>query len=403
MASAQRGETSQSTLLLQKKKEMMDVQQQLDRKKDEYRQRMQACQERELELSSKQDQLRDRVQKFDKFLRDNDTKRARAFRKEQEEVKAHDGKVVETRSLADSLNQLSGARASVERTLAHDERYERYLLHVCDTTEDFQEIADILMRHATLVASSDDLLSRVTRATADAEETRATLASYVKEAQTETLVLNSEIAALQQQLEAETSIVEQREAVINRNEGGAKERSRELGEITMAIQNIHARCIRSKLHGSAKDAPARHEPTVSIADILPLLSAIETRVTDLQAVMRAMREHKRASGAPGTGDARAGADAAVDGVSGTRAATGLSAPTLSASGAPSASAAGVGGARQPTRSSEEASVDGGRHASVARVGERVQRLNVRELGMPASRASNAADPGSAQSTLVPVG
>ena len=39
---------SQSTLLLQKRKEMQEVQQQLDRKKEEFRVRMQRYQEKEV-------------------------------------------------------------------------------------------------------------------------------------------------------------------------------------------------------------------------------------------------------------------------------------------------------------------------------------------------------------------
>merc|ERR1712054_268998 len=66
---SQVSQTSQSTLLLQKKKEMMDVKQDLDRKKEEFRMRMQRCQEKEVELAAKQEQLKERVRKFDKFLK----------------------------------------------------------------------------------------------------------------------------------------------------------------------------------------------------------------------------------------------------------------------------------------------------------------------------------------------
>ena len=52
---------SQSTLLLQKKKEMAEVQQQLDRKKDEFRQRMQRGQEKEVELAAKEKLVKSRT------------------------------------------------------------------------------------------------------------------------------------------------------------------------------------------------------------------------------------------------------------------------------------------------------------------------------------------------------
>merc|ERR1719440_2088988 len=79
---------SQSTLLLQKRKEMAEVQQQLDRKKEEFRARMQRCQEKEVDLAARQEDIKEQVRKFDKFLKDNDAKRVRADRKVQEEKKA---------------------------------------------------------------------------------------------------------------------------------------------------------------------------------------------------------------------------------------------------------------------------------------------------------------------------
>merc|ERR1719440_764016 len=79
---------SQSTLLLQKRKEMQEVQQQLDRKKEEFRARMQRCQEKEVDLAARQEDIKEQVRKFDKFLKDNDAKRVRADRKVQEEKKA---------------------------------------------------------------------------------------------------------------------------------------------------------------------------------------------------------------------------------------------------------------------------------------------------------------------------
>ena len=83
---------SQSTLLLQKGKEMQEVQQQLDRKKEEFRARMQRCQEKEVDLAARQEDIKEQVRKFDKFLKDNDAKRVRADRKVQEERKARDQK-----------------------------------------------------------------------------------------------------------------------------------------------------------------------------------------------------------------------------------------------------------------------------------------------------------------------
>ena len=76
----------------QGKKEIAKLIASLDRKKDEFRQRMQRCQEKEVELAAKQEGLKEQVRKFDKFLKENDAKRVRANRKAMEEVKLRDQK-----------------------------------------------------------------------------------------------------------------------------------------------------------------------------------------------------------------------------------------------------------------------------------------------------------------------
>lgn len=299
--------TSQSTLLLQKKKEMMDVQQQLDRKKEECRKRMQRCQIKEVELATRQEQLKERVAKFDKFLRDTDTKRTRAVRREQDEIKVADQKMLEIRQLQETFVKSTEERDHVEATLERNQAYEQFLLHVCDSTEYFSEISDILMRHDTLVAANADLLQRITQAQAEAEEMRARLSLYVKEAQTESLVHNSEIAAQQQALEEFKRRVSQMELELSRNEGGAKERSRELGEINMAIQNIYVRCEKTKMRVPTVDPPTQPE-RLGAAEVMPLLDTIETRVTDLLAILKALKEHRRQAAA------NAAANAAAPGV-----------------------------------------------------------------------------------------
>jgi hypothetical protein len=105
---------SQSTLLLQKRKEMQEVQQQLDRKKEEFRARMQRCQEKEVDLAARQEDIKEQVRKFDKFLKDNDAKRVRADRKVQEEKKALLQKENEKAELLQILREQNEKRAQLK-------------------------------------------------------------------------------------------------------------------------------------------------------------------------------------------------------------------------------------------------------------------------------------------------
>ena len=159
---------SQSTLLLQKKKEMAEVQQQLERKKEEFRARMQRCQEKEVDLAARQEDIKEQVRKFDKFLKDNDAKRVRADRKVQEERKATTLKEAEKRDLEEQLKKLKAARQQLQEEVETKGKFQRFLDSVCDELpEYFESIEQIIMRHETLKAAYDDLLTR------DAQSQRA--------------------------------------------------------------------------------------------------------------------------------------------------------------------------------------------------------------------------------------
>ncbi|ORY46546.1 hypothetical protein BCR33DRAFT_810483 [Rhizoclosmatium globosum] len=78
--------TLQSTLSSRRRK-MNLVQANLEKKRAEFSKRMEECREKQEELRVKQKQIRDRVTKFEKFLKENDAKRQRANVKAMTEKK----------------------------------------------------------------------------------------------------------------------------------------------------------------------------------------------------------------------------------------------------------------------------------------------------------------------------
>jgi len=265
--------SSQSTLLLEKKKEMAEVQQQLDRKKEEFRQRMQRCQEKEVELAAKQEAIKEQVRKFDKFLKDNDAKRVRANRKAFEEIKVREAKESEKLLLAEELKKQLSKKKELSEELDRKAVYEKYLEHVCEHTEYFEDIENVLKRYETLEAANQDLRSRVEAAQGQAEDASASLAAFVKSSQTESLVFNSQIASRQQQLDSLRLEAQDNESDLHRKENDVKDCLRQLGEISMAIQNIYLRC-----HVRGPPVPESDER------LALYLSAVQQRVNDLQAI-----------------------------------------------------------------------------------------------------------------------
>lgn len=280
--------TSQSTLLLQKKKKMQEVQQELDRKKLEYELRMKKCKSKESELAEKQEKIRESVVKFEKFVKENDAKRARAMKKEKDEINSRKQKEQEIISLKQQLEEQTKFKDRLVRMLEKLSVYEAYLDSVLEQSDEFQEVNDVLMRHATLTATNQDLREVVEHGNQQIEVLRASVTHYNKEKEDEILVATSDIAGHQKRselLKNDNSKVEQqliyRDSVYN-------EKKRKLGEAKMAIANIYQR-IESVRRLKKAGQPQQED----ITDLNKLLDDILQRMLDYQDITRMASEKNR--------------------------------------------------------------------------------------------------------------
>lgn len=80
-------------------------------------------------------------------------------------------------------------------------RYQRYLEGVLEVADEYQEVQDLLLRHATLQATNDDLRAHQQRCSKEAEDIRTALQVYVKQQTDVILDLNNTLAKLKKQLE----------------------------------------------------------------------------------------------------------------------------------------------------------------------------------------------------------
>ncbi|KAI8922618.1 hypothetical protein BC831DRAFT_474976 [Entophlyctis helioformis] len=254
--------TLQSTLLLQKKKEMQAVQAQLEKKRVEFAKRMEECREKQEELRAKQKQIRDRVAKFEKFLKENDAKRQRANAKAGSEKKLREAKEVELGVLQRQLQEEQAKSASVFRMIKKHQIYEKYLQSIVDILPpdylDVNEphINDIIMRHKTLVETNEDLKAVVQRNQDDIEKQQGILAGLIKEKNDLILVYNSKLGTQQKyldKLKQDCAYLEQR---LEERDNTGKERMRILSETKLAIDDLYDRIsTRSRVkHTSSADA-----------------------------------------------------------------------------------------------------------------------------------------------------
>ena len=189
--------------------------------------------------------------------------------------------------LLEVLRGLMEGRASLKREVEQKGKYQRFLDSVCeDSSEYFESIENITMRYETLAAAHFDLRSRVDKAQHEQEDQTQLLVGYMKRSQNDLLVYNSDIANKQQELDARRFKTADGDAALYKVETEAKEGKRELGEIEMAIHNIHNRCVRVR-------GQSQHEGLDRAELQAALLEAIKQRVVDLQAIVREIQSARR--------------------------------------------------------------------------------------------------------------
>lgn len=125
-------QSSQSTLLLKKRKEMKEVDDALELMKKDYERRMDACEERRMQFELKQAKLREQVLKFEKFIQENDAKRQRAESKAKHERKQYEEKCREIILLTNKMQELERSCQTMQRELLKQKRYEEYLERIIE-------------------------------------------------------------------------------------------------------------------------------------------------------------------------------------------------------------------------------------------------------------------------------
>lgn len=267
-------DVSPATRLLEKRRQMFEVQEALETQKEEFARREELFKRREDSLRKSDLDLQQNLIKFNKFLQENDSKTARAEKKAKEEANLRQHKETEilekTRELEELVNNKEEKKAILDKNLV----YEKYLTSVLEESEDFQEINDLLKRHATLRAHHSDLQKRAEEVATLNDRYRNELQAYMKEGQDTKLKGHNDIAQCQKLWEQEQlkSLVagSSREGFLDES----AKRVLEIGKCQMVITNLYERTRSNALvKGKVK--------TAYNTDQVEQLKAIREFVSDL--------------------------------------------------------------------------------------------------------------------------
>jgi chromosome segregation ATPase len=290
---------SQSTLLLQKRKDMTKIDDMLANTKADYDEKMQACQEKEAVLARNKAALHKNMQKFQRFIQENDRKKQIAENKERTERKAKEELEAELTQLQDELHSLEQEAVDIKAKTAKLLKYREYLEQTVDVSADqYEEIDDILKRHKTLATTNVDLKESLHVETQRLEELRAKLSGAKRESQNVILVQNSEVHNHQRAIEEMRSSTVKVEAQRELDNRSAFSKLREYGQVMMSIKNLHQRCLAKRHRGRPKKAPgggassaAGVDPPgdVVLKDLKDKLNYVQMRMMMLQEIKDGQR------------------------------------------------------------------------------------------------------------------
>nr|CAB3228576.1 coiled-coil domain-containing protein 42 homolog [Phallusia mammillata] len=241
--------TLQKTSLLRKAVEVEEIDKELAEKREEFRKRMAENKAKEEALKKRQEKIKDRVTKFDRFLKENDAKRTRAMRKYQLEVKENKVRAKELLEVKSELDTTKDNKAALLKKLESYKKYEEYMMKVIDILpENYLEmtgenmIQSVIQRYEGLAATHANLLQRNTTMAKDIEQGQRELEELKQEREKQKLMINSEMSELQTYQETLTQRVQRLEQEAGDTTLSHRTLIGELGRITMAIDNLAETC-----------------------------------------------------------------------------------------------------------------------------------------------------------------
>ncbi|KAG9487116.1 cilia- and flagella-associated protein 73 [Eleutherodactylus coqui] len=279
-----------ATRLLEKKREMIEVEQALNTQKEEFQMKAESLQQRRAELEHKEEKLKDSLFKFDKFLKENDSKRKRALRKAGDERHLATQKEREAIRLQAENIRLQTRKEKLRHRQEKNNLYQHYLQTVLERTEEFQEVQEMIDRFNTLMATQEKLLKRELEHQERIERERAQLLHYQEEAHSQILEFNNQIADLQGRLEGAGAVVLEWESSWAQIQNTAAENTLRLGRIRMAALNLF-QTITKQMHIKSD---------ISIEDTELQLEKIKMCFMDLDAIFKDLKKSDVTTTVPAT-------------------------------------------------------------------------------------------------------
>jgi len=262
-----------ATRLLEKKREMIELEQVLASQKEEFQMKMESLAYRKDELEKKELRLRESLLKFDKFLEENDRKKRRAMKKANDERNMKDEKVSEIKLLQGDAATLQKALDKQRLKLEKHMLFQQYMERVVERGTDFTEIRDIIGRYDTLTSNLNELLLRDNAVLDDLEEHKQTLYKIQQQGSNDAMLMTNDIAKRQLSKEEITSVRVKWDSLWTHIQNTAARNVLLLGRVRMATENIY--------HQIYKQMKMKPEPDIGIDAQMDKIKLYVADLTDI--------------------------------------------------------------------------------------------------------------------------
>ena len=194
--------TSGATRLLEKRRQMFEVQEALEAQKEEFSRREDAFRRREEALRRKDLELQESLIKFNKFLQENESKRSRAIKRAEDEKKQRKRKEEDIQRLEAKKKEEQAQEAKIKKVEEENLRYQFFLSATVDyASKDFNEIDELLSRYRVLKLANEDLMKRQESGEKEYDRNYNEYLDYCKDAVNDELNCSNDIANLKKKRE----------------------------------------------------------------------------------------------------------------------------------------------------------------------------------------------------------
>ncbi|AYU77098.1 Domain of unknown function (DUF4200) [Leishmania donovani] len=268
----------------------IDVQRELEAKREEYNRRMAQVKEGEAQLAADRAELQDTLVQYYKFIQENEIKRSRAMKKVAIEEKQRKEREAYIAQLTQRLQGLEQKRDEMKTQYEDIEKYQTFLEEVLSRNDgdEYQEPRDIMKRWMTLCDNTSVLQARKTQLEEDLLRTRSSLNLARQRRGTENIALQNQLNEMQMSFESLQKAIKAKQDKLDRMIKQKSSTTRTVSHVSMATANLYDRCV-----SWVRDYSGRGKVETLHSNVLHQLHVICDCLEDFQNIIMQHQEQQR--------------------------------------------------------------------------------------------------------------